>query len=147
LYLLKHIVWMGHLLWKTHINTFKSIKFLVQYRSPYVCLTSVTINTHIKIMGTQRVIHIPSTVTAFPYEWFITSALDVVKHYWTTSCTIGVAILHYRARSSEIQLTTYNLTFYLSPAVITTDSTPAKRRMVYFNSSCFVAVWVDQPDL
>jgi hypothetical protein len=147
LYLLKHIVWMGHLLWKTHINTFKLIKFLVQYRSPYVCLTSVTINTHIIKMVTPRVIHIPSTVTAFPYEWFITSALDVVKQYWTTSCTIGVAIPHYRARSSEIQLTAYNPTCHLSPALPTTDSAPAKRRMVYFNSSAFVVVWVDQPDL
>ena len=33
-----------------------------------VFLTSVTINTHIIKMGAPRAIHIPSTVTAFPYE-------------------------------------------------------------------------------
>ena len=113
------------------------------------CLTSVTINTHIPTMTvTVRVIRIPSTVTAFPYVWLVTSALNSVKQYWTTSSAIVVAKPHYRVRSSEIQLTTHNPTFHLSPKHCTTDSTPAKRRMVYFDSSCsFVVYWVDQPDL
>ena len=136
---------------KAHINTFKSIKFPVQYQSPHgACLTSGTINTHIITMSvTFRVIHIPSIVTALPYVCFVTSAFNVVKQYWTTSCAIAIVVpkRHYRVRSSEIQLTTHNPTFHLSPAPYTTDSTPAKRRMVYFNSSSFVAVWVDQPDL
>jgi hypothetical protein len=84
-------------------------------------------------------------VTAFPYIRFATSALNVVEQYWATSSAI-VATLIYGFRSSEIQLTTYNPTFHNSPARSTTDSTPAKRGMVYFDPSCFVVLWVDQPD-
>ena len=134
----------GPLIIKTHINTEKIIEIsnLVSFLSNEIivrCIdeASVTFNTHIIRMATACII--PSIVTAIPYGRFFPSASTIVPHekqYRTTSWS-KVGILPCRFRSSETQLATSNPTLSLIP-VITTDSTPAKTRIIYFDCSSVV---------
>ena len=110
------------------------------------CPISVAINTCIITMVTVLVNMIPYRVFAIPYERFVTSAANIIKQYWTTSLAI-VSILPCRIHSSKTQLTTDNGTFRFSPALPTTDCTPAKRRMINLDCPCFVVFRLYQFDL
>jgi hypothetical protein len=106
---------------------------------------AITVAFDTDIFSVATVVYIQPTVTAIPNEWFVTSALYIVKQYWTSSLTI-VSSLPCPAYSSETHLTTDNATVRIIPFIIT-DSTPAKRRMKYFNSPWFVGLCICQSNL
>ena len=109
------------------------------------CIPEISIAVNINIFKMATVVIIPPKVTAIPYVGFVTSASHLVKQYWTTSFAI-VSFLPGCVRSSESQLTTDNATVGIIPSIIT-DTTPAEKRMIYFNPSCFVVPWIYQSDL
>jgi hypothetical protein len=105
----------------------------------------ITVNTN--ILSMEAIVRIPPRVTAIPYVRFMTCTLNVVKQNRTFSLAI-VSTLFCRIRSNKAQLTTDNRSsLCIIPVRIATDSTPAKRWMIYFDPSCVVISMIHQSDL